>query len=67
MSPNNPLPIIPELPPSAADDYEFKFVGEGASNVVFEVIVQPHDEHSRNLFQCTLFAYAYGYLTSEDL
>lgn len=55
MSASSPLPIIPELPPSAADDYEFKFVGEGASNVVFEVIVQPHDESSRNLFQCAQF------------
>ncbi|KAK4137837.1 hypothetical protein BT67DRAFT_123270 [Trichocladium antarcticum] len=54
MSASSPLPIIPELPPSAADDYEFKFVGEGASNVVFEVIVQPHDESSRNLFQWNL-------------
>lgn len=46
MSPNSPIPIIPELPHSATENYEFRFVGEGASNVVFEVIVPPNDEHS---------------------
>ncbi|KAK4239780.1 inositol pentakisphosphate 2-kinase [Achaetomium macrosporum] len=41
MSPATSLFDTPVLPLSAADHYEFKFIGEGASNVVFEVTVRP--------------------------
>ncbi|KAK4123467.1 inositol pentakisphosphate 2-kinase-like protein [Parathielavia appendiculata] len=54
MSPSVPLSGIPALPCSAADHYEFKLVGEGASNVVFEVVVQPNDESSSSIFQGNL-------------
>ncbi|KAK4032558.1 inositol pentakisphosphate 2-kinase [Parachaetomium inaequale] len=50
MSPTTPLSSIPVLSSSVADNYEFKFVGEGAANFVFEVLVPPGDEH-RSLFQ----------------
>jgi inositol-pentakisphosphate 2-kinase len=51
MSPAIPLPSTPVLPRSAAGTYEFKLVGEGASNVVFEVVVQPDNESNANVFQ----------------
>ncbi|KAK4157138.1 inositol pentakisphosphate 2-kinase [Chaetomidium leptoderma] len=54
MSPTIPLSSIPVLPFSAADRLEFKFMGEGAMNFVFEVIVQPDDESSRSIFQAFL-------------
>ncbi|KAL2133396.1 hypothetical protein VTI74DRAFT_2439 [Chaetomium olivicolor] len=48
MSPSIPLSGIPILPLSAPEEYEFKFVGEGASNVVFEVLVRPGCGSSTN-------------------
>ncbi|KAH6849782.1 inositol pentakisphosphate 2-kinase-like protein [Chaetomium sp. MPI-CAGE-AT-0009] len=49
MSPTN-TSCIPVLSFLATGNYEFKFVGEGAANVVFEVIAPPGDEHS-SIFQ----------------
>ncbi|KAK3302210.1 inositol pentakisphosphate 2-kinase-like protein [Chaetomium strumarium] len=46
MSPAAPLSDAPVLPLSAASHCDFIFIGEGASNVVFEVDVQPNDENS---------------------
>lgn len=51
MSPADPVSGVPELPFSTVEDYEFRFVGEGAANVVFEVQVRPSDGSSANIFQ----------------
>lgn len=37
-----------QFPPG--NDYEFKFVAEGAANLVFEVLVPPKDDKSSNIF-----------------
>ena len=41
------MPVLSFL---AAGNYEFNFVGEGAANVVFQVVAQPGDEHG-SIFQ----------------
>jgi hypothetical protein len=41
------MPVLSFL---AAGHYGFNFVGEGAANVVFQVVAQPGDEHS-SIFQ----------------
>jgi inositol-pentakisphosphate 2-kinase len=56
MSPAIPLSSTPVLPRSAADTYEFKLVGEGASNVVFEVVVHDSNESSADIFQGAVFS-----------
>ncbi|KAL2140067.1 hypothetical protein VTI28DRAFT_4281 [Corynascus sepedonium] len=50
MSLQNPDTSIPTLPLTSANNYKFKFVGEGAANIVFEVITEPQDEN-RSIFQ----------------
>ena len=47
MSPSS----IPVLPLSDTDSYTFKFVGEGAANVVFEVLAPSGDDTSGTIFQ----------------
>lgn len=39
---------VPVLPITAGDDCKFRFVGEGAANFVFEVLVPPSDEPRNN-------------------
>ncbi|KAK3902009.1 inositol pentakisphosphate 2-kinase [Staphylotrichum tortipilum] len=43
MARATPLPTTAVWPFSETDDYQFKFVGEGAANFVFEIIVSPAD------------------------
>jgi len=43
MARATPLSTTAVWPFSETDDYQFKFVGEGAANFVFEIIVQPTD------------------------
>lgn len=50
MSLQNPDTSIPTLPLNSANNYKFKFVGEGAANIVFEVVTEPQDEN-RSIFQ----------------
>lgn len=61
MSPRTSSPSIPELLPSSAKNYEFKFVGEGASNIVFEVVVDLAEGRS-NILRGMLFPPAPGIL-----
>ena len=49
--PATPSSSIPVLPLSDADSYTFKFIGEGAANVVFEVLGQPGHDTSGTIFQ----------------
>lgn len=51
MSPTAPSCSIPVLPLLTVDSYEFKFVSEGNSNIVFEVVVQPSGKYGDNIFQ----------------
>ena len=46
-----PSSSIPVLPLSEVDGYTFKFIGEGAANVVFEVLGQPGDDTSGTILQ----------------
>jgi hypothetical protein len=39
---------VPELPFSVGDNCKFTFIGEGAANFVFEVLVPPSDEPRKN-------------------
>jgi inositol-pentakisphosphate 2-kinase len=52
MSSTNPSSSIPvsqfQFPPG--NDYEFKFVAEGAANLVFEVVVPPKDDNGSSIF-----------------
>lgn len=45
------LPEPPRLSLSAADEYEFKFVGEGSANVVFEVIELSDNKNRDSVFR----------------
>lgn len=45
-----PLPSVLELSLSAADTYEFRLIGEGARNIVFDVLGPHRDGASRNIF-----------------
>jgi hypothetical protein len=37
-----------QFPPG--NNYEFKYVAEGAANLVFEVLVPPQDEDGKTIF-----------------
>ncbi|KAL2024443.1 hypothetical protein VTK56DRAFT_8254 [Thermocarpiscus australiensis] len=75
MSSTVPLPDILEFPLSVPDECEFKFVGEGGLNVVFEVLMR-HDgrngEKGREVFQGTLLRVpkagtkAHGYVELQE-
>jgi hypothetical protein len=51
MSSAIPLAGIPVFPSSAADNYEFKFVGEGNANVIFEIIEKSDGAYVNGIFR----------------
>jgi hypothetical protein len=51
MPSTSALSGIPELSLSAAANSDYRLVGEGAANAVFEVVVPPSDRICREIFQ----------------
>ncbi|GAB1320446.1 Inositol-pentakisphosphate 2-kinase [Madurella fahalii] len=70
--PTASLPRISELSLSGTNNYEFKFVGEGAANVVFKVIEQSDGGNRNRNFQGNLLRVpkagtkAHGYVELQE-
>ncbi len=60
MTLSTPPSSIPVLPLSETDSYTFKFVGEGAANIVFEVLAPSGDDTSGIIFQGEYYLFPSG-------